>query len=137
MGESQISTVGGFLRELRTRKGLTQEMVADIVGVRTSNISSWEVGKTAFSPSRKSKIVQGYQMTKEEIREFSVLMDISGHKQRVQEGRGRPSARKSVYYPQGAEALYSLLSLPKSEREKVIRAAIAYDSASDQNGEAK
>lgn len=38
--------IGGFLRELRNEKGLTQEQLAEMLGVTNRSISRWETGAT-------------------------------------------------------------------------------------------
>ena len=37
--------IGNFLRELRKEKNLTQEQVADKLGVSGRTISRWEIGR--------------------------------------------------------------------------------------------
>ena len=36
--------IGGFLRELRKERGLTQEQLSEILGVTNRSISRWENG---------------------------------------------------------------------------------------------
>ena len=36
--------IGGFLRELRKEKGITQEQLAELTGVSNRSVSRWETG---------------------------------------------------------------------------------------------
>lgn len=40
------STVGNYIRELRTQKGLTQEQLGEMVGVQKAAVQKWENGST-------------------------------------------------------------------------------------------
>ena len=44
------SALGQFLRTLRDKRGLTQNAMADAIGVEASAISKWELGRSAPGP---------------------------------------------------------------------------------------
>jgi len=50
MERFDVQELAARLRELRARKDVTQQQVADATGISQANISSYEKGKTAGGP---------------------------------------------------------------------------------------
>ena len=78
MNQEQI---GKFIAELRKEKNLTQEQLAEVLGVNVKSISRWENGKTmpdlSMLPTlakelnvEVSELLNGRKMTKEELIEL-------------------------------------------------------------------
>ena len=59
--------IGGFLRELRKEKGLTQEQLADIFNVSARTVSRWETGSNMPDISILIEIADYYQLDVREI----------------------------------------------------------------------
>ncbi|MDE5631159.1 MAG: helix-turn-helix transcriptional regulator [Bacilli bacterium] len=73
--------IGKFIAELRKEKNITQEELADILGVNVRSVSRWENGKTMPDLSllpmlakelniEVSELLNGRRMTKEELVEL-------------------------------------------------------------------
>lgn len=59
--------IGGFLKELRKEKGLTQEQLAEILGVSGRTISRWETGSNMPDLSILIQIADYYDVEIKEI----------------------------------------------------------------------
>ena len=59
--------IGGFLRELRGEKGLTQEQLAELLGVSNRSVSRWENGRNMPDFDLLMQIARYYEVSVEEI----------------------------------------------------------------------
>ncbi|MGN1344007.1 MAG: helix-turn-helix domain-containing protein [Traorella sp.] len=59
--------IGSFLKELRNEKGLTQEQLAEHVGVTNRSVSRWECGNTLPDISILLELAQFYEVDIKEI----------------------------------------------------------------------
>jgi putative transcriptional regulator len=62
--------------DLRRKKGISQEKLADIVGVSRQTITSLETGKYTASLVLAYKIAKYFEMSIEEVFDFSDLEEI-------------------------------------------------------------
>lgn len=67
--------LGQRIRELRRAKGLTQERLAELVGIGTANISYIETGKFAPSIENFEKIAQALDVQPVELYMFEPLRE--------------------------------------------------------------
>lgn len=75
--------LGQRIRELRKAKGLTQEQLAEKIGIGTSNISYIETGKFAPSIESFEKIVEALEVAPYELYMFAPLKPINEIKQEL------------------------------------------------------
>ena len=59
--------IGGFLRELRNGQGLTQERLAEMLGVSNRSVSRWENGRNMPDFDLLMQLARQYGVTVEEI----------------------------------------------------------------------
>ena len=59
--------IGSFLRELRGEQGLTQEQLAEILGVSNRSVSRWENGRNMPDFDLLMRLARQYGVTIEEI----------------------------------------------------------------------
>ena len=52
--------IGQAIKELRTKRGMTQEQLADSVGMSINAISSWELGKTIPPKATIEKLCRAF-----------------------------------------------------------------------------
>ena len=62
-------TLGEQLKELRTRTGFSQEMVAERVGVSRQAVTKWESGRTLPTAENLAALAQLYQVPLEVLGE--------------------------------------------------------------------
>ena len=84
---STAKRFGGKLRELRERKGWTQEQLADKIGVKREAIARWESGSREPRWSYVLTLADVLSATCQDFAEESVP--------RASHGPGRPVKRKS------------------------------------------
>ena len=60
-------TLGETLKELRTERGMTQEFVAESLGVSRQAVSKWENGSSEPSTSNLIAIAKLYEILPEEL----------------------------------------------------------------------
>ena len=65
--EKIIKTLGETLKELRTEKNMTQEFVAESLGVSRQAVSKWENGTSEPSTSNLIAIAKLYEVAPEEL----------------------------------------------------------------------
>jgi len=128
--ENQEITVGKFLKKIREERGKTQPEIAQKMGVNLRTLCRWESDNHLPPPTKIGKVVCAYEMTEEEINTFQQLVPNAKVARIV--GEENKSDFDLEY-----EIFYKLIMRPKETRQRIIRAAIAYDSVSDQNGETK
>lgn len=63
MKELDFSLIGQRIKEVRTDKQLTQEYLANMIGVNTSHVSNIETGKTKISLTLLIKICDALGVT--------------------------------------------------------------------------
>ena len=80
-------TLGEQLKELRTRTGFSQEMVAERVGVSRQAVTKWESGRTLPTAENLAALAQLYQVPLETLGE-----DRSAQ---VREGEDNPMLREN------------------------------------------
>jgi transcriptional regulator with XRE-family HTH domain len=102
--------LGARLRHVRTRRGWTQERLADAVGVRTASISRFENGLVGFSLTTLAQVADVLRVP------IAELVDID-----------RPVAPLS----DGDEALARLHALPAPVRARAARLALALVHGAD------
>ena len=66
-----LKKIGSFLKKLRKEKGITQEELAEKIGIGTSNISYIENGKFAPSIENFAKIAEVLGVEPSELYKFS------------------------------------------------------------------
>ena len=59
--------IGSFLRELRGEKGLTQEQLAELLGVSNRSVSRWENGRNMPDFDLLMELARRYDVSVEEI----------------------------------------------------------------------
>ena len=59
--------IGGFLRELRTERALTQEQLAELLGVTNRSVSRWENGRNMPDFDLLMELSRRYDVSVEEI----------------------------------------------------------------------
>ena len=59
--------IGAFLKQLRSEKGVTQEQLAEILGVSGRTVSRWETGRNLPDLSILVQISEYYQVDIKEI----------------------------------------------------------------------
>jgi transcriptional regulator with XRE-family HTH domain len=59
--------IGAFLKQLRNGKGITQEQLAEVLGVSGRTVSRWETGKNLPDLSILIQISEYYQVEMKEI----------------------------------------------------------------------
>lgn len=62
-----LKKIGGFLKELRKEKGLTQEQLAEIIGVSGRTVSRWETGANMPDLSILIELADYYNVEMKEI----------------------------------------------------------------------
>lgn len=67
--------LGNRLFHARKRSGLSQEAVAEKLGVSRQTISKWETGETIPDIYQSKKMAKLYHMTLDELIEFDVALD--------------------------------------------------------------
>ena len=65
--EEIIKTLGETLKELRTEKNMTQEFVAESLGISRQAVSKWENGTSEPSTSNLIAIAKLYEIAPEEL----------------------------------------------------------------------
>lgn len=65
--------LGQRIKEIRKSKGMTQEQLAELVGIGTSNISYIETGKFAPTIENFEKIVKALEVEPQELYTFAHL----------------------------------------------------------------
>lgn len=80
-------TLGEQLKELRTRTGFSQEMVAERVGVSRQAVTKWESGRTLPTAENLAALAQLYQVPLETLGE--------DHSAQVREGEDNPMLREN------------------------------------------
>ena len=65
--EEIIKTLGETLKELRTEKNMTQEFVAESLGISRQAVSKWENGTSEPSTSNLIAIAKLYEVAPEEL----------------------------------------------------------------------
>ena len=64
---------GKRIQEIRKSKGLTQEKLAELIGLDTPNLSNIERGKRFVSSSTLEKIIDSLQIEENELFDFNHL----------------------------------------------------------------
>lgn len=62
--------LGKRIKELRTKRGLTQEKLSEIVGVEQRNLSKIECGKTFLTSDTLSKLLIALEVEAKELFDF-------------------------------------------------------------------
>ena len=62
-----MQKIGGFLRDLRKQKGLSQEQLATAVGVTQGAVSQWEKGRSKPSVAVLMKLADALGVTIDSI----------------------------------------------------------------------
>ena len=65
--ELDLQKVGKFIAQLRNKKGLTQEQLADIIGTTFKTVSNWERGKNLPDITCQKKICDYFSITLYEL----------------------------------------------------------------------
>jgi transcriptional regulator with XRE-family HTH domain len=104
--EELLAALGARLRLLRTSRGLTQERLAEAIGVRTATISRFETGDVGFSITTLARLAEALRV------EMSELVDL----------HAEPVSRALT---PGDEALDQLMCLPEVARDRAIVLALA------------
>ena len=66
--------IGAFLKQLRNGKGITQEQLAEVLGVSGRTVSRWETGKNLPDLSILIQISEYYQVEMKEILNGAIMM---------------------------------------------------------------
>lgn len=75
--------LGSRIKEIRKHRGITQEQLAEMVGIGTSNISYIETGKFAPSIENFEKIVKALNVEPYELYMFNPIKSIDNMKKEI------------------------------------------------------
>ncbi len=75
--------LGSRIKEIRKHRGITQEQLAEMVGIGTSNISYIETGKFAPSIENFEKIVKALDVEPYELYMFNPIKSIDDMKKEI------------------------------------------------------
>ncbi len=75
--------LGSRIKEIRKHRGITQEQLAEMVGIGTSNISYIETGKFAPSIENFEKIVNALNVEPYELYMFNPIKSIDEMKKEI------------------------------------------------------
>ena len=75
--------LGSRIKEIRKHRGITQEQLAEMVGIGTSNISYIETGKFAPSIENFEKIVKALNVEPYELYMFNPIKSIDEMKKEI------------------------------------------------------
>lgn len=75
--------LGSKIKEIRKHRGITQEQLAEMVGIGTSNISYIETGKFAPSIENFEKIVNALNVEPYELYMFNPIKSIDEMKKEI------------------------------------------------------
>jgi len=75
--------LGSRIKEIRKHRGITQEQLAEMVGIGTSNISYIETGKFAPSIENFEKIVKALNVEPYELYMFNPIKSIDDMKKEI------------------------------------------------------
>lgn len=75
--------LGSRIKEIRKHRGITQEQLAEMVGIGTSNISYIETGKFAPSIENFEKIVNALNVEPYELYMFNPIKSIDDMKKEI------------------------------------------------------
>lgn len=90
--------IGGFLKELRKEKGLTQEDLAERLGLSSRSVSRWETGTTMPDLSMLVELAAFYEIDVKEI--------IDGErKSEITEKENKETLRKVADYAKNEKKL--------------------------------
>ena len=91
--------IGGFLRELRGERGLTQEQLAEMLGVSNRSVSRWENGRNMPDFDLVLQIAHYYDVSVEEILDGERRAESadSGSEKALQKVADYGNAEKLVY----------------------------------------
>lgn len=67
-----------YLKEMRERAGLSQAQLAEALGVHTTRVSQWEVGKADIPAKREQEILTILNCTEAELYNGDVATNIQG-----------------------------------------------------------
>ena len=111
-----LMTLGDFLKKIRETKKIKQSDVSRSMGVNPSVACRYEGNLTRPSLERIPNLIAAYKLTKQEEFQFIEILNLR--------------ELRSEKAPRELQILSQLLMLPQSVRQRVIQAAIAYDSSS-------
>ena len=82
MNESDIKKLfGKKIKELRTKKGLTQEELAEMIDVGERNLSKIECGNVFVKAKTIAKLINALEIDPKELFEFSLYQEKESIKQ--------------------------------------------------------
>lgn len=65
-----------YLKEMRERAGLSQTQLAEALGVHSTRVSQWELGKADIPPKREPEILKILNCTESELHNGDVATNI-------------------------------------------------------------
>ena len=107
-------TVGELLSRIRISKKLQQKDVASSIGINAATLSRIERNQVRVTLGRLPKLAKAYGLTRKQEKQLTSLIV------------SRPL--KMVGAPLEMQIFSQLMQLPKNIRQKIIAAAVAYDS---------
>ena len=81
--ESVKNLFGKRVKELRKERSLTQEQLAEIIGIETRNLIKIENGQTFPRVNTLDKLIKAFQITPDEILKTEHLRDIDFLKNKI------------------------------------------------------
>ena len=110
-------TMGGFLRAIRKKRGLTMVQVATKLNICYQYVGRWELDQTRVHPNRREEIAAAYKMTEEEKEYFTRLFS-------------NPFLAGTFPSPLTEEQIfYGWVRLEEKSRKRILKAMNAYENA--------
>ena len=81
----QIANVGIRIREARKKRGISQAMLADMLDISISHLSSIETGRSNFGVDILMRITEALQVSADWLLSTSIPTVIGQHSQEMQE----------------------------------------------------
>lgn len=116
--------IGGFLRELRKEKGLTQEQLADVFNVSARTVSRWETGSNMPDISILIEIADYYDLDVREIlngeRKKIDPSDIRGIADYADKEKEKMALRTRIYAVAGIISMLVFVTCTSFAPDKLI-----------------
>ena len=120
MGVEVITMLAGNIRLARNKTELTQEVLADKIGVKRAALASWETGRAKPDIDDFMKLCCALKIKPEELSGFSFEYELSGLQQPVVELAKILATLPPTVFPLISKMIRSLANEVKGEPDEKI-----------------